>query len=303
MRIENNISLNPKISAKSDPNSNINYYNIKSEPDTVSFGANLDKPARNFFGKLLELLSSPINAIKKRIKKSEIKAQIKKEAEEAAKKAERAAIEAKIAAENVQKAEQCKKAGNELLKDWQIRSKGLFEERRLVDNTGDIVMRPAQEFSIPNCKPVEPPKRGEYTLANFGVHEGYASNPAGQQTWLIRGADGTVVTPLASVYSFSDQNYFADHTWRILHTYTRNNITKNYHKCTVLSTGFPHVIEQSLGRHPGVNFVIEGHIPLKDMQEIKKNIVEKGLWENYIKNEDINAHLGIYNEIINYLNK
>ncbi len=57
-----------------------------------------------------------------------------------------------------------------------------------------------------------------------------------------------------------------------------------------------------MGRHPGVNFVIEGIIPLKDMQQIKKNIVEKGLWQNYIENQDQDAHIAIYNEIINYLN-
>ena len=299
MRVENNIHyglINNKTNS-------IKCHNFVSNPCYVSFEARLNKPSSSLFNKLADILTSPISAIKKQIERAELNAKLKKEAEEAAKKAEQAAIETKIAAEKAEKIEKCKKAGNELLKDWQIRNKGMFEKRKYVDNTGDILMRSSKEIDIKNINPVEPPKRGEYSLANFAIHEGYASNPAGQQTWLIRGADGTIVTPLHSIWSFSDENYFSDHRWRILHTYTTNIITKNYHKCTVISSGFSHSIEQSLNRHPGVNFVIEGHIPLKDMQEIKKNIVEKGLWKNYIENENVDAHLGIYSEIINYLNK
>ena len=298
MRIENNCYFDLKNNNIYKNNSK--YNNLISKSHSISFGANINKSSEGLFSKFAKILYFPINAIKKSMEKAALEAKLKKEAEEAARKAEQAAINAKIMAERTIKMEKCKKAGNEVLKDWQIRNKGRFEERKYVDNTGDILMRPADKF---DCNPVEPPKRGEYSLANFGIHEGYASNPAGQKTWLIRGADRTVVTPLNSVYPISSGNDFADHRWRILHTYTMNSITKNYHKCTVLSSGFPHVIEQSLARHPGVNFVIEGHIPLKDMQEIKKNIVEKGLWKNYTEHENIDAHLGIYNEIMNYLNK
>ena len=47
------------------------------------------------------------------------------------------------------------------------------------------------------------------------------------------------------------------------------------------------------------------------MKNIKKNLVEKGIWEHYIKvmksnptkEEEQEARLTVYNEILKYLNK
>lgn len=267
---------------------------LTAEPETK---AEIQNQTRG--NRLKNALTSPFRKIKERRKAKKLEREA----------AERAEQEALIAAEEAEKAEkyrQTKIAAKETLEDWQTRNKGLFQERKYVDDTGEVTQTTREVITqdeLVGAEIVEPPKHGEYTLANFGIHEGYCSNPAGQTTWLIRGPHGEVVTPLRAVWFPGQDMEFKDHTWRIRHTYTRNIITCKEHKCTVLSAGFPHSIERSLARFPGVNFVIEGHIPLKDMQEIKKNIVEKGLWKNYKEHEDINAHIAIYNEIINYLNK
>jgi len=62
----------------------------------------------------------------------------------------------------------------------------------------------------------------------------------------------------------------------------------------------------------GAVFTIEGQIPLEDMNIIKKNLVEKGIWKNYVdvmgssdpsQEQMQEARLAVYNEILKYLNK
>ena len=96
MRIENNVNLNSKNNIKSTDN-NIHYYNLKSEQDTVSFGANLNKPTKGLVSKFKEVVLKPFRAIENAIQQAELEAKLRKEAEEAARLAkEKAAEEARL---------------------------------------------------------------------------------------------------------------------------------------------------------------------------------------------------------------
>ena len=83
MRIENNVNLNSKNNIKSTDN-NIHYYNLNSKQDMVSFGANLNKPAKGILSKFKEVVLKPFRAIENAIQQAELEAKLRKEAEEAA---------------------------------------------------------------------------------------------------------------------------------------------------------------------------------------------------------------------------
>lgn len=281
-----------QIDIKND-RSNSSFHKTNLKPNNINFSGKINKSKKGIWSSIIDFINSSKKEKQELKAKKELELRLKIEAENKARKIEEA-----------KKLEKIKKLSKETLSQWQTRNQNKFQKRIYTDDTGDITMSEdpfKMEQSITSY--AAPPKKGEYSLANIGIHGGYASKPLGQTYWMIKSPDETLLTPLTPIYYIGSDNNFAERKWRIVHTYTQSYIDKDYHKCTVLSAGFEDKSAYALSRFPGVNFVIEGHISHKDMSEIKKNIVEKGLWKNYIENQDDEAHLGIYNEIINYLNK
>ena len=291
MRVENryNFGLQNSYSVHT---SKQGYYNLKYEPNSVSFGMNTNKDG--IISQFKDFILSIVNPKA---------AQAKKEALEAQRKAENEARALEYEQKMMGKREKALEEARILLGDWRARHAGLFQERKFVDNTGDIILceKECNPELLAKADKLVRPDSWEYTLANFGGHLGYfTTKPAGQLIRHIQ-SNEVYVTGLGGWCPPNQDTDFRDTMWRVRYRYThRVYPTKNDASCpcTVLSCGYrPDAI-----RPPGVNFVIEGIIPLKHLQQIKKNIVEKGLWQNYIEKEDQDAHIAIYNEIINYLN-
>lgn len=295
MRVENNCSFSTNNSIATN-RTNVRFHNYKSKPDSVSFGANHYETAKGLLGKIWDELLPYINPKA---------AKLKKEAQEAQRIAEEKARALKWKQEQAQKRQTTVEEARKILGDWRTRHAGLFQERKFVDNTGDLILCEEESHSdlLAKADKLIRPDSHEYTLANFGIHCGYfTENGFGQQTRFIK-SDGVYVTNIKATYTPKWQDKeFSDYKWRVRYRWGEKCYEGGRCPCTYLSCGFYTKKGDALQRHAGVNFVIEGIIPLKDLQQIKKNIVEKGLWQHYIENQDQDAHIAIYNEIINYLN-
>ena len=272
-------------------------YSLKSEKDSVSFGAKINGESLGFLAKLTRDCREFINPEAKRLRL---------EAEDKARKEQAERLRKKMAEEKKQRIINAKTSAEKMLEDWNSRNKGLFQERICKDETGDIIMCESRmNPKISEYAGVkEPPKRGEYTLANFGYLEGYKTIPSiGQSRWYLRGdnSERSMITHLMG--PSVDTEEFKDCVWKMQHGYTQSKIDGSWHKCTVLTSGFYDKGAYALCRYPGVNILVEGHIPIEEMSEIKKDIVEKGLWQNFIDKQDNEALVGIYNEMLNHLNK
>ena len=288
MRVENNCNFSTKNSITTD-RTNIRFNNYKSKPDSVSFGANYYEAAKSLWEKIYDALNPKA-------------AKLKKAALEAQRKAENEASALKLKQEKAEMQQKSVEEARILLGNWQARYAGLFQERKYVDHSGDIILceKECDPELLAKADKLVRPDSWEYTLANFGINDGYFSKPLGNHPFYIK-ENGVYITNLRGKKYPNVDKEFTDYRWRLRY----DRIQKTYggeSPCTVLSCGYETSFSTRMGRHPGVNFVIEGIIPLKDMQQIKKNIVEKGLWQNYIENQDQDAHIAIYNEIINYLN-
>lgn len=295
---QNNQSLTyPNVKA----NIKINKFDTKT--DTVSFSGNLNKPVKSLFERFTDILLYPINKSKEN--------KLRKSAEEAA---EQARLRAKWL-ENEKKFEQdLKQAANDLISEWRTNNKGKFEKKICEDNTGDIIFFTPKDAYSPKEYKV-PPQKGEYTLENFGKNQEY-DNFGGAHDVILR-KNGKYIEFFGSDSCYFEVNpTFADKRWRVHYncvggeTVNTDSLPSSYRlprKVTCLSCGY----EGRLDRASGAVFVIEGHIPAEDMKNIKKNLVEKGIWENYVKVMKSNptqetqqdARLAVYNEILKYLNK
>lgn len=285
-----------KLTSATGTTNNQPHYSLSSEKDCISFGAKINGESLDFFAKIMRDICEFFNPKAKKLRL---------EAEEKARREQAAIIRAQSIAKQKQKIKDSKTCAVKMLEDWNNRNRGLFQERICEDKTGDIIMcesRMNPKFSAPVVIE-EPPKRGEYTLANFGYMEGYRSKPdIGQTRWYLRG-DNSEKSMISHLYGINvDTEEFKDCVWKMQHGYTTSKIDGSWHKCTVLTSGFPDKYAYAMGRYPGVNILVEGHIPIEEMSEIKKDIVEKGLWENFIKNQDNEALVGIYNEMLKHLN-
>ena len=232
-------------------------------------------------------------------------AKLKKEAQEAQRRAEDRAFSLRIKQERAQKRQKALEEARRLLGDWRARHAGLFQERICKDTSGDIILceNECHPDLLAKADKLVRPDSYEYTLANFGGHFGYFTEHGfGQENRHIK-SNGVYVTNVSGGFApkYQDKE-FSDYKWRVRYRWNEKLYDGGVCPCTYLSCGFYTKAGEALQRQAGVNFAIEGIIPLKDLQQIKKNIVEKGLWQHYIENQDQDAHIAIYNEIINYLN-
>ena len=275
--------------------------------NTTHIPGNNKGPEKGFFQKVIDFLRDPMKASRE---KKARKAQI--EAEEYAK------YEAQRLEEKKKFAQNLKQLREEVLSDWQIRNKGKFEKRIYEDNTGDVILfTPKESYPLPANHKL-PTQRGEYTLENFGINDDYFPNTRGQSPILIKHKGKYLGHFYANSGYRNSQPTFEDNLWHMHYTKSDGRFTydrdlpDSYYlprEVTCLSCGYP---GHDPSRHPGAVFTIEGHIPLQDMNNIKKNLVEKGIWKNYIdvmktadndKNAIQDARLAVYNEILQYLNK
>lgn len=290
MRIANNYSFSTKQSNVSVRNITVKTNN-QSYNENLSFGANFNKPKKG----IIDFLLSPF---KRMIEKNKEKARLKYEAEEAERKA---AILAQKKALMARKKE-IKLAADEYLNNWRAKYRGVFDSRKIIDNTGDIEISAADRM-----KSTQIPKM-KYSLLNLSA-AGYQTKPcAGACNWLLKDDNrGLYVNSLAPYSRGDDKDVFYSGKWFVKYDES-NRLLQEFNtgmpaKVTVLSCGWIDSTARALNRFPGVNIVIEGEIPYKDICAIKKNIVEKGLWDNFKEKQDDDAITGIFNEIINYLNR
>ena len=297
MRIVNNYSYTAPKSNATVKNNSI----IMSNPscrDSLSFGANLNKPSKGIIAKITDVISAPFKSI---IERNKEKARLKQEAEEAARKA--AILAEKEAL--IEKRKEIRLAADEYLDAWRAKYKGVFDSRRIIDDTGDVEIS-ANDLEI--SKKIDPqyPKM-KYTLLNMAA-SGYGSKPIGAKNWLLKNNNhGLYVNSLKPYELIDDEYRFKKQRWSV-HYASTIRISRDYEgvgspDITVLTCGWMDNGGLAFARYPGINIAIEGKIPYKDICEIKKNIVEKGLWDNFKENQNDDAITGIFNEIINYLNK
>ena len=283
-------------------NMKINKFDTKS--DTVSFLGNCNKPAKGLFEKFIDILNYPIKKSKEN--------KLKKAAEEAAKQAR---LRASWLKEKEIFEQHIKQTADNLLSEFRAKNNGMFEKKICEDNTGDIVFfspkatRDYQKYKLP-------PQKGEYTLENFGTCQEYSDSYGAHYMTLKK--NGEYLDFFKNNNCYQDvQPTFADNRWHMHYSWSDgegtlvDRLPDSYRlprKITCLSCGYE---GSNISRHPGAVFTIEGHIPLNDMKNIKKNLVEKGIWEHYIKvmksnptkEEEQEARLAVYNEILKYLNK
>ncbi len=100
--------------------------------------------------------------------------------------------------------------------------------------------------------------------------------------------------------TLGDYHDFLECKWKMKYI---EGLSANSKYSTVLTCGFYDRGAYAMSRIPGLHITADGIISKKDMEIIKKNIVEKGLWQNFIQKQDDDSIIGLFNEFINHLNK
>ena len=144
-----------------------------------------------------------------------------------------------------------------------------------------------------------PPKRGQYDLSNI-LGGGYSLRRGGYGTFYLR--DKEMERPIYFERPTCIEDIPNTSNWEMQkNMVARDEFTGKLRTYTMLSKKFNEY--NALQRPSALNICIEGDISPKEINEIKENIVKKGLWEDYMRTEDQDELIGIYNEILNYLNK
>lgn len=299
-----NIEQNNKKLTSENIKANMKINKFDTKIDTVSFSGNYNKPAKSLFEKIIDILLSPIKKTKEN--------KLKKATEEAA---EQARLRASWLEEKKNFEQRIKQISEELLSEFRTNNKGRFEKKIYEDNTGDIVFfspkatRDYQKYKLT-------PQKGQYTLENFGTCQEYSDSYGAHYMTLKKNGEYLDFFKNNNCY-YEVQPTFGDNRWHMHYSWSDgegtlvDRLPDSYRlprKITCLSCGYE---GSNISRHPGAVFTIEGHLPLNDMKNIKKSLVEKGIWEHYIKvmksnptkEEEQEARLTVYNEILKYLNK
>ena len=283
-------------------NMKINKFDTKT--DTVSFLGNCNKPPKGLFEKFFDILLYPT----KKMKENKLKSAEKKAAEQA-RLLDGWLKEKEIFEQHI------KQTVDDLLSEFRTNNKGMFEKKICEDNTGDIIFFAPQEAR--NYQQYKlPPQKGQYTLENFGTCQEYSDSHGARYMTLKKNGEYLDFFKNDNCY-YEVQPTFGDNRWHMHYNWANqegtltDRLPDSYRlprKITCLSCGYE---GSNISRHPGAVFTIEGHLPLNDMKNIKKSLVEKGIWEHYIKvmksnptkEEEQEARLTVYNEILKYLNK
>ena len=283
-------------------NMKINKFDTKT--DTVSFLGNCNKPPKGLFEKFFDILLYPT----KKMKENKLKSAEKKAAEQA-RLLDGWLKEKEIFEQHI------KQTVDDLLSEFRTNNKGMFEKKICEDNTGDIIFFAPQEAR--NYQQYKlPPQKGQYTLENFGTCQEYNDSHGARYMTLKKNGEYLDFFKNDNCY-YEVQPTFGDNRWHMHYNWANqegtltDRLPDSYRlprKITCLSCGYE---GSNISRHPGAVFTIEGHLPLNDMKNIKKSLVEKGIWEHYIKvmksnptkEEEQEARLTVYNEILKYLNK
>lgn len=299
-----NIEQNNKKLTSGNIKANMKINKFDTKIDAVSFSGNYNKPAKGLFEKFIDILNYPIKKSKEN--------KLKKATEEAAKQAR---LRASWLEEKKNFEQRIKQISEELLSEFRTNNKGRFEKKICEDNTGDIIFFAPQEAR--NYQQYKlPPQKGQYTLENFGTCQEYSDSHGARYMTLKKNGEYLDFFKNDNCY-YEVQPTFGDNRWHMHYNWANqegtltDRLPDSYRlprKITCLSCGYD---GSNISRHPGAVFTIEGHLPLNDMKNIKKSLVEKGIWEHYIKvmksnptkEEEQEARLTVYNEILKYLNK
>lgn len=299
-----NIEQNNKKLTYCNIQANMKIDKFDTKTDTVSFLGNCNKPPKGLFEKFFDILLYPT----KKMKENKLKSAEKKAAEQA-RLLDGWLKEKEIFEQHI------KQTADDLLSEFRTNNKGMFEKKICEDNTGDIIFFAPQEAR--NYQQYKlPPQKGQYTLENFGTCQEYSDSHGARYMTLKKNGEYLDFFKNDNCYyevqpTFGDTRWHMHYNWANQEGTLTDRLPDSYRlprKITCLSCGYE---GSNISRHPGAVFTIEGHLPLNDMKNIKKSLVEKGIWEHYIKvmksnptkEEEQEARLTVYNEILKYLNK
>lgn len=161
---------------------------------------------------------------------------------------------------------------------------------------------------------VAAPKKGEYDLRHLAV-DGYWNGPEG-----LGASSGTFIPGTELHYNnqftLHDMAYpqirsnemsreqFGNIHWAVQKVALNGpyDTDKRFHIGTALRFSAPGCASDK-SRPLGWNIFIEGDIPLEKMKEIKKQLVESGVWARQMAIQNNDTMLEVFNEIIKCLNK
>ncbi len=161
---------------------------------------------------------------------------------------------------------------------------------------------------------VPSPKRGEYNLSNFAV-DGYWNGPSGMGASCGANITGTELR-YNNQFTLHDTGYpqlcrkklsseqLIDLHWAMQKVAVKGPYAgdKRYHIGTALRFSAPECANDR-SRPLGWNIFIEGDISLAKMNEIKKHLVESGVWARQMAIQSDDTMIEVLNEIIKCLNK
>ncbi|MBR6098311.1 hypothetical protein IKP85_01030 [bacterium] len=295
----------------------------------VSGGKTINTPKQSKWGKVKDTMASPFRRIKERREAKRLAKEAAEQAEQDARYKEwvemrkqsdaglrqsRANARQEVIADTPNRlariAEKEKEYPERVQRFWK-KDFGDIDTEHVVEDYEYARVKPYLTTN-PECF-VPAPKKGEYDLRHFAV-DGYWNGPGGL------GASNHIFVPGTELrydqqFTLHDPSYrqmssdLSDKQLKDIHWAMQKvalkgpyDTDKRYHIGTALRFSAPEYAADR-SRPLGWNIFIEGDIPLEKMKEIKKQLVESGIWAKHMAIQNNDTMIEVFNEIIRCLNR